>query len=172
LGTVRFFNILGCLCRRASEGCLGRRTIDGAVGGWAMEGRAMEGWAAGVDLRESPRTDGRGNQRLADGRRHAVRVHLRVERLHPLVGDELAVEVLLLADGAVLVSKQQRLEVDHLLPQLRDLGVQGVVLRSVGLDLGLQIGQPGLLTLTTFQGGNARLMSAEYQARCGLGKVD
>jgi hypothetical protein len=49
------------------------------------------------------------------------------------------------------VGKKQRLEVDHLLAQLRHLCAQGIVLAAEDLHLGLQIGEPLLLALTTFE---------------------
>lgn len=88
------------------------------------------------------------------GPAHAVGVHLRV-----LVGlhDGLHVsplQTLLLGDGTVLVGEQKRLEIDNLLAELRNLRCEGIILTAKHFHLGLQVGKPLLLTLTTFQGGD------------------
>jgi hypothetical protein len=85
---------------------------------------------------------------------HSVGVHLSVAIRLGNLGHESAMETLLLRDRAVLMCKQQGLEAYDLLPQLRDLGGQGIVLRAEHLNLRLEVGQPLLLALATFEGGN------------------
>ena len=65
-----------------------------------------------------------------------------------------AVETLCLGYWAVLVGKEQRLEVDNLLAKLSDGGRQSVVLGAKEFDLGLKVGKPLLLTLSALEGSN------------------
>ena len=60
-----------------------------------------------------------------------------------------------LGDGAVLVGEEERLQVDNLLAELRHLRAQGIVLAAEYLDFGLQIGQPLLFPLSTFESRDA-----------------
>lgn len=52
---------------------------------------------------------------------------------------------------AVLMCQQQRLEVDNLFPQLSNGGRQRVVLSAEQLDLGLEVSQPLLLSLSALE---------------------
>lgn len=85
--------------------------------------------------------------------RHAVRVHLRVVRLHGLL-HESAVEALLLRDGTVFVRQEERLEIDHLFPELGNLGGKSIVLATKHFHFVLEVGEPLLLTLTTLEGSH------------------
>lgn len=58
---------------------------------------------------------------------------------------------LLLSNWAVLVGKKKRLQIDDLFSELCYLRRQGVVLSTEHFDLGLQVGQPLLLSLAAFK---------------------
>jgi len=58
-------------------------------------------------------------------------------------------------DGAVLVLHEDLAELQDLLAQRGDLLRQDVVLLAVEISFGLQILQPLLLPLATFEGGDA-----------------
>lgn len=66
----------------------------------------------------------------------------------------VAVKALSLRDGAVLVSEQQRLEVYYLLTELSDGSRESIILCTEQLNLGLQVGKPLLLPLTTLEGSD------------------
>lgn len=90
---------------------------------------------------------------------HAVGVHLGVlERLHHRL-HVASLEALLLGDGAILVCEQEGLEVDDFFAKLGDLRSQGIVLTTEHFHLGLQVRQPLLLALTTFQSRNTRFIN-------------
>lgn len=59
-----------------------------------------------------------------------------------------------LRNRTILVRQQQSLQIDNLLAQLRDLCAERVVLAAEDLHLGLEVGKPLLLSLTTFQCGD------------------
>ena len=86
---------------------------------------------------------------------HAIWVHLRVVGLNDL-RHEGPVKALLLSDGTVFVGKQKSLEVDNLLSQLRNLLSQSFILTAKYLHLGLEVGKPLLLALSTFESRNTR----------------
>lgn len=65
-------------------------------------------------------------------------------------------ETLLLGNGTILMSKQKSFEIDHLFSQLCNLLRQSVILAAKHLDLGLEISQPLLLALSTFEGSHTR----------------
>lgn len=65
-----------------------------------------------------------------------------------------SIESLSLCHWAVLVSKQQGLEINNLFPKLSDLGRQCVILLAKQFDLLLEVGQPLLLALATFERSN------------------
>lgn len=81
---------------------------------------------------------------------HAIWVDLRVVGLNDL-RHEGSVKALLLSDGTVFVGKQESLEIDDFLSQLRDLLGQSFILTAKHLHLGLKVGEPLLLALPTFQ---------------------
>lgn len=56
-----------------------------------------------------------------------------------------------LGDGTVLVSQQESLEIHNLLSELGHGGGQRIILCGEELNLGLEVGQPLLLPLTTLQ---------------------
>lgn len=57
----------------------------------------------------------------------------------------------LLGNGAVLVCEQHRLQVDNFFPQSLDLTVEVLVLGAEEFDLLLEVLQPLLLALATFE---------------------
>jgi len=73
----------------------------------------------------------------------------------------VAVKTLGLRDRAVLVSKQQGLEVDDLLTKLGDGSRESIVLCAEQLDLGLQVGKPLLLSLTALEGSDTIAVSID-----------
>ncbi len=78
------------------------------------------------------------------------------------VGEEqLRRDALLGGDGAVLVLHEDLAELQDLLAQRGDLLVQDIVLLAVEISLGLQILQPLLLPLATFEGGDAMDVSLD-----------
>jgi hypothetical protein len=118
-------------------------------------------------LREPPLNALTSHDRLLRYRPgHAVGIHLGIEWLDNL-GHEGPMESLLLGDWAVLVSEQQRLQVDDFLPQLSNLRCEGIVLAAEHLHLCLQIGQPLLLALTTLERGNT-VMFVSFKVQCLL----
>lgn len=54
------------------------------------------------------------------------------------------------------MGEQQSLQVDDLFPQLGDLCSERVILTAEHFHLGLQVGKPLLLALTTFKGSDTR----------------
>jgi hypothetical protein len=118
-------------------------------------------------LREPPLNALTSHDRLRRHRPgHAVWVHLGVEWLDDL-GHESPVKSLLLGDRAVLVGEQQCLQVDDFLPQLSDLCSQSIVLTAEHLHLGLQVGQPLLFALTTFECRNTVITVSPVRFPCG-----
>lgn len=79
---------------------------------------------------------------------HAVAVGVK-SRLHAV--HHQGAKSLGLGDRAILVSQQESLEVHNLLSELGHGGSQRIILGGEKLDLGLEIGQPLLLPLTTLQ---------------------
>lgn len=55
------------------------------------------------------------------------------------------------------MSKEKCLEIDNLLAKLGDSSREGVILRTKKLNLGLEVGEPLLLTLSTLEGSNPDL---------------
>jgi hypothetical protein len=70
-------------------------------------------------------------------------------------------QTLSLRDGAVFVSQQERLQVHDLLTKLGHRRGKCIVLRREELDLGLEIGEPLLLPLTTLQSSDTIFVLAE-----------
>lgn len=66
-----------------------------------------------------------------------------------------------LRDGAVFVGEQEGLEVHNLLAKLGHRGGKCIVLCREELNLGLEIGEPLLLPLTTLEGRDTIKMLAE-----------
>jgi uncharacterized protein related to proFAR isomerase len=66
---------------------------------------------------------------------------------------ELA-NALSMTNRAVLVTHQQGTKVAELLMKLSDLGVEAVIFGRIHFDLGLEVSQPLLLSLSTLQGSN------------------
>ena len=64
-------------------------------------------------------------------------------------------QTLSLSHRAVSVRKQQAFQADNFFPQLSDLTRQRVVLSRKQFHLGLQIGEPLFLPLTTFERSNS-----------------
>lgn len=60
----------------------------------------------------------------------------------------------LLCDRAVLVCQEQSLQVHNFFPELSHLTLQSIVLRLIYINFSLQISEPLLLALATFQSGN------------------
>lgn len=65
-----------------------------------------------------------------------------------------AVQTLGLRHWAILVSKEKCLEIDNLLAKLGDSSREGVILCAKKLNLGLKVGEPLLLALSTLEGSN------------------
>lgn len=69
--------------------------------------------------------------------------------------DVVPTALLYLSNGAILVGYQNCLELEELFSQLGVLRVKLVVLTAIDLDFGLEVGQPLLLSLTTFERSNS-----------------
>jgi hypothetical protein len=87
---------------------------------------------------------------------HAVGVGVDIELVGVLYTIEKLANALRMADWAVFVAHEKRTETSDLVVKLADLLVQRLILCRVHFDLGLEIGQPLLLALTTFQGCNTK----------------
>lgn len=59
-----------------------------------------------------------------------------------------------LGDGTIFVSQEECFQVDNFLTQLSHRGGESIILSGEKLNLGLEIGQPLLFPLTTFQSSN------------------
>jgi hypothetical protein len=95
---------------------------------------------------------------------HAVRretiVHSHAIRMGVLigvtkkVGKSHTVETLLLGDRAILMSKEESLEVHHFFPKGAQLRIESLILSGIIFHLGLEASKPLLLPLTTLESGN------------------
>lgn len=63
-------------------------------------------------------------------------------------------DALSMTHGTILVAHEESAETSNFIMQLADLLVEGLILSGVHLDLGLEVGEPLLLPLTTFEGGH------------------
>lgn len=78
-------------------------------------------------------------------------------------------ESLRLGNGTILVSEQQGFQVDNFFTELGHCGSESIILGSEQLNLGLKVGQPLLLALSTFERRNPvdQLVSARYRSSNG-----
>jgi hypothetical protein len=65
-----------------------------------------------------------------------------------------AVQALSMRYRAILVCKQQRLQVDNLLAKLSDRRGESIVLSAEELNLGLKVGKPLFFALATLESSN------------------
>lgn len=67
-----------------------------------------------------------------------------------------------LRDGAVFVSQQKGLEVHNLLTKLGHRGGKCIIFGREELNLGLKIGEPLLLALTTLESSDTDIILAKW----------
>jgi len=70
------------------------------------------------------------------------------------VGKSHTIQSLLLSDGAILMGKEESLEIHDFFSEGAQLTVESFIFSGVVFDLGLKTGEPLLLALTTFESGN------------------
>lgn len=93
---------------------------------------------------------------------HAVGVRVKSSR-HAV--HHKRTQTLGLRDGAVFMGQQEGLEIHNLLAKLGYRGGKCIVLCREELNLGLEIGEPLLLPLTTFEGRDTIIMLAKWIMR-------